>query len=166
MCTDSDGIYIIVQGACKVANKADKQGSELAQLNVNQCFGDSKFLMEPSYSYFGDVIAAQPPQDPSDNKQLELLLQATPGSQLKDPGASPNSPVKSNLKRKEFANKDANNSSFTLRKSGGSTTTCLFISQDLLYLIPFYDLQKFKQVRMDSINIHNLRKSCYTRYKT
>jgi hypothetical protein len=30
---------------------------------VNDVFGESKYLIEPSVSYFGDIIAANPPVD-------------------------------------------------------------------------------------------------------
>jgi hypothetical protein len=58
MVGDADGIYLIVQGNAKIVNKCDQ--GEVGQLEVNQTFGDSKFVVVPSASYFGDIIACQP----------------------------------------------------------------------------------------------------------
>jgi hypothetical protein len=63
MLPDSDGIYIMVKGAVKVTNKIDKKETEIQPaIQVNFCFGDSKFLAEPSWTYFGDVTAITPPE--------------------------------------------------------------------------------------------------------
>lgn len=59
MLPDSDGIYILVKGAVRVTNKIDnKKDAEIVPaIQVNYCFGDSKFLGEPEWSFFGDVTA-------------------------------------------------------------------------------------------------------------
>lgn len=54
---DTDGIYIVLRGECKVVNPVDKELSKICKLAKNDNFGGSKFLKEQSYSYFGDVIA-------------------------------------------------------------------------------------------------------------
>lgn len=57
---DSDGIYFLVQGEAQVINKYDKKNGEIARLVASDFFGESKFLSEPSGSYFGDIIAYSP----------------------------------------------------------------------------------------------------------
>jgi len=42
----------------KCMNKVDLGSFEIAQIALNDVFGESKYLIEPSVSYFGDVIAA------------------------------------------------------------------------------------------------------------
>lgn len=77
MCQDADGIYLIVSGAAKLVNKVDPiSAPPLVELEPNQCFGDSKFLIEPSYSYFGDLIATVPSvnKEQDGDKQLEIVL--------------------------------------------------------------------------------------------
>lgn len=58
---DSDGFYILVSGAVKLTNKIDRGTHELALIALNDLFGESRFLVEPSHSYFGDLIAGVPP---------------------------------------------------------------------------------------------------------
>ena len=60
--SDSDGIYILVQGSVKLVNKVERD-QELCQIGLNECFGDSKYVNEPSATFFGDVIAAVSDQD-------------------------------------------------------------------------------------------------------
>ena len=57
---DSDGIYFLVQGEAQLINKCEKNNFELTRLVATDFFGESKFLNEPSSSYFGDVIAFNP----------------------------------------------------------------------------------------------------------
>jgi hypothetical protein len=46
-----------------------------------------------------------------------------------------------------------------------TVTTCLFLSKDLLYLIPFYDLQRIKDLNRADRKIVQLRKKCHREYK-
>ena len=59
---DSDGIYILIKGEAKVINKCDKNNFELAKISQHEFFGESRLLNEPSYSYFGDVVACSQSQ--------------------------------------------------------------------------------------------------------
>ena len=68
---DSDGIYFIVQGEAQVINKCEKNNFELARLVESDFFGESKFLNEPSSSYFGDVIAYSPIQSQSTHQESD-----------------------------------------------------------------------------------------------
>jgi CRP-like cAMP-binding protein len=55
---DADGIYIIVEGGAKLDNKYRDDG-KLAILTKKDYFGESKFLSQPGYSYFGAIEACQ-----------------------------------------------------------------------------------------------------------
>ncbi len=44
--TDTDGIYIVIRGECKVVNPVDKEQTKLCKLSKNENFGASKFLKE------------------------------------------------------------------------------------------------------------------------
>lgn len=43
---DTDGIYIVIRGECKVVNPVDKEQTKLCKLSKNENFGASKFLKE------------------------------------------------------------------------------------------------------------------------
>lgn len=66
---DTDGIYIVLRGECKVVNPVDKEQTKLCKLAKNENFGASKFLREQSYSYFGDVIACNQDSEKSPERR-------------------------------------------------------------------------------------------------
>jgi len=55
----------------------------------------------------------------------------------------------------------------TKKKKAGNepVTTCLFLSKDLLYLIPFYDLLMLKEINRKRKDMNKLRKDFNTKYK-
>ena len=63
---DSDGIYVIVEGGAKLYNKQHKDIT-LKQMGKNEYFGESKFLSQQGYSYFG-AIEACAVADPSEKE--------------------------------------------------------------------------------------------------
>ncbi len=50
-------------------------------------------------------------------------------------------------------------------KGNDPVTTCLFLSKDLLYLIPFYDLYMLKEINRKRLDMKKLRKDCHASYK-
>ena len=43
---DTDGVYIVLRGQCKIVNPVDKDHSKLCKLTKNENFGASKYLKE------------------------------------------------------------------------------------------------------------------------
>ena len=78
----------MVKGAVKVTNKIDKKDTEITPpIEVNYCFGDSKFLVEPSWTFFGDVTAIVPPEQPNDGS-FTLKVESTPATLIKESNKS------------------------------------------------------------------------------
>jgi len=50
-------------------------------------------------------------------------------------------------------------------KGNDPVTTCLFLSKELLYLIPFYDLYMLKEINRKRLDMKKLRKDCHGSYK-
>ena len=52
---DSDGMYIIDTGRCKLVNPYDN--FQISTISRGDFFGEANTLKIPSFNYFGDVIA-------------------------------------------------------------------------------------------------------------
>lgn len=122
---DQKGCYVLVKGEAKLVNACEEQ-TTLAHLRKGDCFGLSKILKFPGYTYFGDVIAVK--------SQV----------QEKEP------PKKSQVQEKEpptpklGKNKSSNRGLQAKPLQKDEKLTCLYIPEDKLYLIPFYDLRQVR----------------------
>jgi hypothetical protein len=81
--SDTDGIYMLLEGKAKVVNHYDNY--DLRSITKLEAFGEHKYLQNKDYSYYGDIVA-----------------------------------------------------------SDEGITTCFFIKESKLHLIPYYDLIKLK----------------------
>lgn len=138
---DADGIYIIVEGEARIVNKFEPD-SHLKVLQRFEYFGESKFLAQQGYSYFGDIVAHEP--------------------QSKIPAA--NTALKSDTKDRKRSIKRGPASVSAVESAEKVVTTCLFLPQSKLYLIPFYDLQLLRENSKAKKRLQSLRKECQKNY--
>jgi hypothetical protein len=113
----------------------------LARLEPGEYFGGTKYLKEQRYSYFGDVIACASGSIGYEKKHT------------KD----------NKIEKRKTLTKPQNHDSST--NSCQRVTTCMFLAQELLYLIPFYDLQRLRKLNESDKKVNQLRKTCMKEYR-
>lgn len=68
---DSDGIFILIEGEARIQNKLDvpvdkkkeppsEKDKRFLNLRVGDYFGETKFIKQQGFSYFGDIVAQGP----------------------------------------------------------------------------------------------------------
>jgi hypothetical protein len=79
---DSDGIYIIVEGLAKLYNKKDKD-ERLQLIKKLEYFGESKFISQQGYSYFG-VVEACGIEESKELKEINVKKRGTTKDGIED----------------------------------------------------------------------------------
>ena len=100
-------------------------------------FGAGRFLHEQRYSYLGDVYACGAAGEQTAKAKVDRARTLTQKKSTKNPAEEET----------------------TLQK-----TLCLFLSQAQLYLIPYYDLHRLRQLNLTDSKLKNATKKCQKEY--
>ena len=124
------------------------------RLQVGDHCGTSKFITVQGFSYFGDIIAAKPAAVQQKTRTMRTLTK----EQSLVPQRGRTEAINRAPTRAVRATQKEQNQGQNSQKPDQNFTTCLFIPQNRMHLIPYYDYYTVREATRNRPEFDRLRR--------